>query len=71
MKKLNDEDQAVIDNHADGILEAEYNRGVQDGIKLGVDTMCGIRDLMLTRIRDLVNSGSPELALALINDILN
>jgi len=71
VKKLNDEDQAVIDNHADGILEAEYNRGVQDGIKLGVDTMCGIRDLMLTRIRDLVNSGSPELALALINDILN
>ena len=71
MKKLNDEDQAVIDNHAKGILNSEYDRGVQDGIKLGVDTMCGIRDLMLTRIRDLVNSGSPELALALINDILN
>jgi len=71
VKKLNDEDQAVIDNHADGILEAEYNRGLQDGLKVGVDTMAGIRDLMLAKIRDLIVSGDTNLALALIGDVLN
>ena len=71
MKKLNDEDQAVIDNHAKDILNSEYDRGVQDGIKLGVDTMASIRDLMLAKIRDLIVSGDTNLALALIGDVLN
>ena len=51
-------------------IGANYDRGLEEGISLGVSTMCEIRDVMLAKIRELIESENPDLALALINDIL-
>ena len=51
-------------------IDVNYDRGLEEGIALGVSTMCEVRDVMLAKIRDLIESENPDLALALINDIL-
>jgi hypothetical protein len=51
-------------------IDANYDKGVKDGLKLGIDTMCDMRNIMLAKIRDLIESENPDLALALIDDVL-
>jgi hypothetical protein len=51
-------------------IDANYDQGVKDGLELGIDTMCDMRNLLLAKIRDLIQSENPDLALALIDDVL-
>ena len=52
------------------MITVDYDRGLKEGMDIGVSTMCEFRDLLLARIRDHIESENPDLALALINNIL-
>ena len=53
------------------LKSVDYDRGLKEGMDLGVSTMCEFRDLLLARIRDHIESENPDLALALINNIID
>lgn len=47
-----------------------YDVGLESGISLGVNTAFEIRDVILKQIRRLLIEGDPDMAIALIDDIL-
>jgi hypothetical protein len=52
------------------MMIVDYDRGLKEGMDIGVSTMCEFRDLLLGKIKDHIKSENPDLALALINNFL-